>query len=129
MIRLLPLLLLACAPKVERGTEIPAPLAARSFTAPTPQEATLSNGLKVLVVENHEIPMFGVRIAFRGGGQADPAGKEGLAAVTMDLLNEGAGTYDALALSAALKALGSDLGASASDDGAVVSAEIGRAHV
>lgn len=120
MIRFLLPFLLACAPKVERGTEIPAPLAARPFVAPTPQQATLSNGLRVLLVESHEVPMVGVRLAFRGGGLADPVGKEGLASVTLDLMNEGAGTYDALTLSAALKRLGSDLGTSASDDGAVI---------
>jgi predicted Zn-dependent peptidase len=121
---LLALALVACAPKaptlppIDRAAGVPAPLPARPFSVPASSRATLSNGLTVVVVENHEIPVAWVRLAFRGGGHADPVGKEGLASVTLDMLNEGAGGNDALALSAALKRLGSDLGASAGDDGA-----------
>lgn len=115
------LALAACAPKAPLPADrsaIPAPLAARPFTAPAITRATLSNGLTVVVAENHEAPLAWARLAFRGGGHADPPGKEGLASVTMDMLNEGAGEYDAVGLSAALKRLGSDLGSSATDDGA-----------
>ncbi|MFN7142701.1 MAG: M16 family metallopeptidase [Myxococcota bacterium] len=126
---LLLLAAVACAPKapvetapaaIDRAAGIPAPLAARPFAAPETKRATLSNGLTVVVAENHEVPLAWVRLAFRGGGHGDPPGKEGLAAVTLDMMNEGAGEYDAIALSNALKRLGSDLGAGAGDDGASV---------
>jgi predicted Zn-dependent peptidase len=74
----------------------------------------------VLVGESHEVPLAWVRIGFRAGSLTDPPGKEGLAAVTLDMMNEGAGTYDAPGLSTALNRLGSDLGTSAGDDGASV---------
>lgn len=122
------LVLCACAPKVpatqplvvDRAAGIPASLPTRPFVAPETRRATLSNGLTVVVAENHEVPLASVRLAFRAGGHADPVGKEGLAGVTLDMMNEGAGSYDAMTLSAALKRLGSDLGTSASDDGASV---------
>ncbi len=127
----LALALFGCAPKqvvdasadmavapAPRAAGIPASLAARPFVAPETKRATLSNGLTVVVAENHEVPLAWVRLSFRGGGHGDPPGKEGLAAVTLDLMNEGAGTYDATSLSAALKRLGSDLGTGAGDDGA-----------
>ncbi|MDP2308817.1 MAG: pitrilysin family protein [Pseudomonadota bacterium] len=121
------LALSACGPKVlpaasvpARSEGVPAPLAARSFTLPKTTQATLSNGLTVVVAENHEVPLAWVRIAFRPGGLADPPGKEGLAAVTLDMMNEGAGEYDAVGLSSALLRLGSELGSGASDDGSSV---------
>ncbi len=99
---------------------IPAPLLSRPFEAPKTTSATLSNGLRVVVAEDHEVPLAWVRIGFRDGALADPTGREGLAAVTLDMLNEGAGSYDAPGLSAALMRLGSDLGTTAGDDGASV---------
>ena len=117
---LLTLALVACAPKPVDRSQIPAALAERPFVAPTTQEATLSNGLRVVVAESHEVPLAWARLSFRGGGHADPAQHEGLASVTLDMMNEGAGEYDAVGLSAALEKLGSDLGTSAGDDGASV---------
>ena len=72
------LVLAACAPKIDRTTA-PAPLPTRAFTPPAPTEGRLSNGLRVVVVENHEVPMLFGRHAFLGGGRTDPAGREGLA--------------------------------------------------
>ncbi len=131
---LLALALAGCAPKVPpaapvapivvqpRTDGVPTPLPARPFTVPQTSRATLSNGLTVVVAENHEVPLAWVRLAFRPGSLGDPKGKEGLAAVTLDMMNEGAGEYDAVGLSNALMRLGSDLGTGAGDDGATVSA-------
>ncbi|MDP2316192.1 MAG: pitrilysin family protein [Pseudomonadota bacterium] len=110
------------APVPPRADGVPAPLPARTFAIPKTTQATLSNGLTVVVAENHEVPLAWVRLAFRTGSLGDPAGKEGLAAVTLDMMNEGAGEYDAIGLSNALMRLGSDLGTGAGDDGATVSA-------
>lgn len=98
--------------------EMPAPLAERPFVLPTPTQATLRNGVPVAVVENHEVPKVYVTLSFQAGSFTDPAGKEGLAAATMDLLNEGAGSLDAFGISAELKRLGSDLSTYAGADGA-----------
>jgi zinc protease len=115
---LLPFLLaLGCAPKID-PTVAPAPLPARAFVAPEPVVATLSNGLKVVLVENHEVPLVYGRIAWLSGGWMDPAGQEGLAAVTLDMMDEGAAGKDAAALARTLQSLGAGLSTSAGDDGA-----------
>lgn len=115
--------LLACGPKVptvDRAVE-PAPLAPRAFALPPFEEGRLSNGLRVLVVSNHEVPLVAVTLAFPAGGWTDPADRPGLASVSMDMLNEGAGSYDAAGLSAALRKLASTLDTGAGPDGANIS--------
>ena len=117
--------LIGCGPKKASDsdawrTEVPAPLAPRPFAVPDATTGTLSNGLSVSVVSNHEVPKVYVTLAFRDGGWTDPTDRPGLASVSMDMLNEGAGTLDAEGLSLALRRLASDLGTSASSDGATI---------
>jgi zinc protease len=113
-------LLVGCAPRALDRSIAPSPLPTPDFAPPAPARATLSNGVQVVVSENHEVPLVGVRIAFVPGGFTDPAGKEGLAASTMDMLNEGAGAYDAAGLASALEKLGMSLSTGAGSDGASV---------
>ncbi|MDD4616689.1 MAG: pitrilysin family protein [Alphaproteobacteria bacterium] len=54
-------------------------------------------GVKAWLVEEHKLPIISMRMAFQGGGEQDPADKQGLAMLTMALLTEGAGPYDAAA--------------------------------
>ena len=39
---------------------------------PKPQETTLSNGLRVALLEDHKLPTFSMQLIVRGGGLADP---------------------------------------------------------
>ncbi|HEX7707838.1 MAG TPA: pitrilysin family protein [Thermoanaerobaculia bacterium] len=54
----------------------------RPFETPTVVEETLSNGMKLYVVERQDLPKVAVRVASRAGAIADPAGKAGLAQLT-----------------------------------------------
>ncbi|MCB9680234.1 MAG: insulinase family protein [Alphaproteobacteria bacterium] len=99
----------------------PEPLPAPTFEMPTAQKATLSNGLPVLLVANHEVPLFDVRIVFRVGPDADPAGKEGLGDVMFGMMNEGAAGRDAAGLARELEKLGGGIGSGAGTDAASVS--------
>lgn len=56
---------------------------------PKPQEFTLSNGLSVRVISRHELPLFSMQLVFRAGSIFDPAGQEGLASLTSDMLMRG----------------------------------------
>ncbi len=126
-------LILACAPKpvpvveapppapVEHVPPAPTPLPARSFLVPSVAEGKLKNGARVALVENHEAPLVSVTLSFAAGGLADPAGKTGLAAATLDLMNEGAGKRDAVGISAELRRLGASLGTSSGTDGSSLS--------
>jgi zinc protease len=89
--------------------EAPAPLAARPFQLPAAQTAKLTNGLDVLVVENHEVPMVYVNLIVRHGSASDPRGQEGLASVTLAMMDEGAGDRTAEDLSKAARKIGANL--------------------
>lgn len=97
-------------------TTPPAPLTDPGFTPPVPTEFTLANGIRVLVVENPRLPLVSVRIAVRGAGSRADGGKAGLAALTADLLDEGAGRWSSEALPEELERLGADLSIAAGQD-------------
>jgi len=109
--------------------QAPGPLAARPFALPAAQTATLSNGLDVLVVENHEVPLVYVNLVVRSGAATDPAGLEGLASSTLDMMDEGAGSRSAEALSVASRKLGADVGTFASLDYAGVELSVLRRNL
>ncbi|HEX8709456.1 MAG TPA: pitrilysin family protein [Pyrinomonadaceae bacterium] len=56
---------------------------------PKAQEATLSNGLRVVLLENHRVPTFTMQMVILSGGLSDPADYRGLASFTASLLREG----------------------------------------
>jgi len=84
----------------------PAPGPARPLTLPPIERHALSNGVPVLLVGVHEVPVVEVVLVLAAGATADPAGREGLAHATAEMLDEGAGGMDALALADADDFLG-----------------------
>ncbi len=56
---------------------------------PVPKVFTLSNGMKVYLVEDHALPVVSATVVDRAGGEANPEGKPGLSAFTAQLLTEG----------------------------------------
>ena len=98
----------------------PKPGPARALKLPPVERLSLSNGVNVLLVGVHEVPVVEVVLVVRAGATADPAGREGTAAMTADLLDEGAGGKDALALADAIDFLGATIGAGASWDASTV---------
>jgi zinc protease len=89
----------ATAALPQAASKTPPKLAApKALTLPTMVERTLPNGLKLVIVEQHELPVVDATLVIRTGSEADPANKVGVAVLTADLLDEGAGTRDALAL-------------------------------
>ncbi len=50
------------------------------------------NGTRVLLVENHDIPMLDVQVDFAAGVARDPAGQTGVAEMTLSLLDAGVGS-------------------------------------
>ncbi len=80
---------------------------------PPIQRFTLSNGLPVLLMEKSEVPVAEFRLVVRAGSVDDPQKRYGLADLTADLLDEGAGDYTALELADAVEFLGARLTTSA----------------
>src|SRR5258707_10373659 len=56
------------------------------------EKVVLKNGLTVLLLEKHSVPMVSVAGIVKAGGLADPVGQEGLASTTAGLLREGTKT-------------------------------------
>lgn len=67
-----------------------------------------ANGARVYFVNAPELAMFDVRVTFAAGSARD-GDEKGVASLTNDLLNEGAGDLDANAFSAQLGATGAQL--------------------
>jgi zinc protease len=87
------------------------------FEPPSPEESRteLPGGIPCFVVEDHSVPVATLGLSFRAGSFDDPAGKEGLASVAMQLLRMG-GTQSMSPdeLASELERLAIDVGASAS---------------
>lgn len=87
---------------------------------PDVQVRTLTNGLKLWVVETSELPTINAVLTFSAGSAQDGS-LAGLAAMTAELLDDGAGGRDALQFARAVDLLGIGLGAFASEERVSVS--------
>lgn len=76
---------------------------------PMVQRLILKNGLPVLLVEKHSVPLVQINLQIKAGSVYDPDGFSGLARMTADMLDEGAGGRDALELADAIDYLGANL--------------------
>ena len=81
----------------------------RALKLPPVQRLRLSNGIPVLLVEQHEVPVVQLNVVARAGAAADPRDKPGLASLTADMLDEGAGSRSALQIADEVDYLGVDL--------------------
>ncbi len=86
------------------------------FRAPIPAQLALSNGLRVYLIERHDVPLVTVALAVRSGAETEPPGKAGLASLALDLLDEGTPTRDAAAVARAFEDLGARYGTGADAD-------------
>lgn len=101
--------------------EQPKPGPARPFRLPKIKPFTLKNGVKVFLVEQHELPLVQMDLSFDGGSVTDPKGKEGLASVCMGMLTEGTEQLDKLQYAEALADIASNVSSYASDDASGIS--------
>lgn len=104
--------------------KIPAEGSEPSFTPPSVQETKLANGLRMLLVEKHDLPLVQVNYILKSGWAADPADKPGSARLTADMLDEGTTTRKALKIAEDAKALGANLGSSSSFDGSYLTLNV-----
>ena len=98
----------------------PALGAAPTLTLPAIQKQTLTNGLPVWIVEQHEVPLVQVNLVVMAGANDDPAGKFGVSSLTSAMLDEGAGTRNALDIADAVDVLGANLSTTSSFDASAV---------
>jgi zinc protease len=85
----------------------------RPFTPPEVKSAKLDNGMEVFVVERTELPKVAVTFSTRTGSAGDPAGKEGLADLTTEIMKRGTRTRSAIQIEDSLGDLGTSIGGGA----------------
>jgi predicted Zn-dependent peptidase len=90
-------------------SRLPLPGPPVSFTFPEIRRRTLDNGVRVCTIEHHEVPLITYFVLLPVGSSQDPPDHPGLAAITGDLLDEGSGDLDALAVHEALGRIGAHL--------------------
>ena len=91
----------------------PAPGPLRPFTVPPVREMRLANGVRVVVVEKHTLPIVAGRVLVAAGSVYEPAEKNGLASLTAQVLDEGTRTLTGPQISERMEALGGQLGTGA----------------
>jgi zinc protease len=87
---------------------------------PQIQKRTLANGLPVWIVELHKVPVVHVSLVVKAGAGADPRAKYGIANLTAEMLDEGAGRRNALQIADAVDYLGANLTTSSTSDATLV---------
>src|SRR3982750_581014 len=90
-----------------------------SLKIPTVEQTVLANGLRLYVIEQHEVPLVQLVLSVQGGGRSD-ATQPGLASFTGSMLDEGADTLDAFGIAAQAAYLGADLNTGADWDRTLV---------
>ena len=88
----------------------PVPGAPPELKLPKLQRSTLSNGLKVILAERHEVPLVNFTLAFDAGYAADQLAAPGTASLTMSQLTAGTKTMNALQISDRQELLGAQIG-------------------
>jgi predicted Zn-dependent peptidase len=76
----------------------------------------LDNGLRVWIVEQHELPVVQMSLVVLTGTDADPRGRYGIASLTSAMLTEGAGSRSAIEIADALDGLLANLSGSSGVD-------------
>ncbi|HVZ77237.1 MAG TPA: pitrilysin family protein, partial [Gemmatimonadaceae bacterium] len=76
----------------------------------------LPNGLQVLIIEHHELPLLDAVLVVKTGGEANPAGRPGVANMTARLLDEGTTTRSSLEIADQEAYLGISIDASSGWD-------------
>ncbi|MDP2982639.1 MAG: pitrilysin family protein [Candidatus Latescibacter sp.] len=105
-------------------TKEPSAMAEPAFTPPKIQRATLANGLEILLVENHRLPLMHLNLVLKSGFAADPTDRFGAAALTAELLDEGTKIRTALEITDEARRLGAEFGTGSGLDDSSISLNV-----
>ncbi|HEX4346526.1 MAG TPA: pitrilysin family protein [Vicinamibacterales bacterium] len=122
------------APKAGQGTESvnadeawrndpPKPGPARPLHLPTPETATLANGLTVMLNQRSGMPVVAADLVVRTGGAANPIDKPGLASFAAAMLDEATTTRNALKIADDTAQFGASLTTTSTMDASFVESE------
>ena len=106
--------------KVERKNRAPVSKDILKVTLPRATETTLSNGLTVLIIENHRLPLISLQYSLSGSGPIfEPSNVPGLAGITAQMLREGTANKSSIQIAEQIDQLGASIGAGAGFGSAV----------
>jgi len=101
----------------------------RTVQFPKPEEKTLANGLRVVVVQRSEMPLVTARLLIKSGGEVDPNDLAGVADMTAALLTRGTTTRSATQIAEQIEALGGFINSSAGWDSSTISVDVLSARI
>jgi zinc protease len=94
----------------------PAPGPELVASVPRPVTRKLANGLTLIVVERHDLPLLTASLLTETGAAADPRGKAGLNELAASVITQGTATRSATEIAQAVEALGASLDSGAGWD-------------
>jgi len=112
------------APVTVNRSRLPEPGPVRPFLFPSIEKSSRASGLRVWTVPHPSVPVVTLMLLVRRGAADDPAGKDGLAALTLDMLDEGSGGRSAIQMHEALAGLGAQFDADIGSDAAVLAVTV-----
>ncbi len=101
--------------------EAPRPGPESKLHLPSSESFTLSNGLKVYLIQEHELPVLSANLVTRAGGEDNPIDQPGLASFTASMLTQGTKSRSATELADDVAQIGASIGSAAGMDSAGVS--------
>src|ERR1700689_5911925 len=87
---------------------------------PPHQRCTLANGVKLILIPRHDVPLIAFEAVLRGGARLDPDSRAGVASLVAELLTHGAGSRDAYAFADAVEGAGGSFDADAHSEAILV---------
>ena len=102
----------------------PIPQASVDFHPQVPEVFDGPAGSKVWLFSRTTLPIVSLAVAVPYGSASDPEGRSGLAYVTADMLDEGAGKRDPIAFATALDLIGARLQSHATRDSSLVMVDV-----
>jgi zinc protease len=110
-------------------TRLPAQGPVAGARLPDVQKTRLANGLAVWTVEHHSVPVITCVLVVPAGAAQDPRGREGLASLTGDMLDEGSGARSAIDIHDALARIGAQFDTEVGADATLVAlTTLARSH-
>jgi zinc protease len=113
---LLALLAIPCAAQAQYPTNAPAAAPLRPVRFPAFVTGRLTNGVDLIIVEQHKQPVVTVTLAMQAGANYEPADKVGLAGIVAELLTKGTESRTADQISAQVEGAGGSISAFSDND-------------
>ncbi|MEO8336491.1 MAG: insulinase family protein [bacterium] len=110
--------------RAQAPTRAPAPGPVKPAAIPAFQEATLPNGLRIMLVESKRQPVVSLALMLPAGDSYDATGKEGLATIAAGVITKGAGSRTADQVSSDIEGVGGSIEASSGEDFLTVRANV-----